>query len=235
MYPAQVGCILHDLILLMNSAPLNLSYRTRPIHKVSLTWRTAKEQYDSITFSRRLKEDDSMKTDQKILEGLKNGDPTALQHIFDRYWDKLFIYSNTILQNEDASKDIVQTLFLELWEKRDRLFIRHLKYYLYQSVKHNTLAYLRQHRFDELDELIVGTLEAENNVERQLAYAETHRSIHNIINKLPHKCRQIFLLSRFENLTNEQIAARLNLSIRTVETQISNALKKLRQDIHKSF
>ena len=150
---------------------------------------------------------------------------------FEAFYPLLVAFANKQIHNLEASKDIVQDLFVYVYENRDELHISGaLKNYLFGAVfnkcktyqrkmiiQENYVAHVQQNEQTEFQDLLVET--------------EGEQRIYQEINKLPKKCQLIFKLSRFEDFTNEEIAAKLNLSKRTVETQISKALKILRSKL----
>lgn len=133
-----------------------------------------------------------------------------------------------ILKDKEAALDVVQEVFIELWKKRQVLHVDHIKPYLYQSVKHKVIDYIRKQRIpltdlDYVDQFVSGSF-----TEDWLAQKELQSIVEQTIQQLPDQCRLVFKLSRFDELTNKEIAEQLNISVRTVENHISKALKYLR-------
>ena len=174
----------------------------------------------------------TFKADEEIFGQIKVGNPEAFQLLFDRYWKKLFVYAYKALNHPEACEDAVQEVFINLWERKEKLEISNLKGFLFQSVKNKIANHVRRTKFtrDHLDVISSASL-TDNSTENIIAYRETEHFIHSAIEQLPVRCREVFYLSRFERLNNQQIATKLNLSIRTVETHISNALKNLRHTL----
>jgi len=169
-------------------------------------------------------------SDQEIIDLFKSNADAGIKAIFDKYWDKLYHYSFKIVESEDAAKDIVQNLFVSLWENQAKAEnIRSLKHYLYQSVRNNTIQYLKNNQFGVLHEHLLAELKETEQEEKEQVHQEQNDLLKRRIEELPPKRKEIFTLSRYKHLSNEQIATKLNLSIRTVETQISNALRYLRK------
>lgn len=139
-----------------------------------------------------------------------------------------------VLKNQAASEDVVQNLFLNLWDRRDQLEeLQNPKAYIVQMARNGALDVIKkgenlgeEHIPLEFEETILD--EDSNNHEMKLA-------IEKAVSQLSPKCRLVFSLSRFEGLTNTEIAEHLDVSIRTVETQISNALKAFRTDLRQYF
>lgn len=168
--------------------------------------------------------------DFAILELFREDPQKGTKKIFDTYWDKLYHYAYGILQSEDAAKDVVQSLFINMWENRENARnIRNLKYYLYQSVKNNALKYINNHRFTELHEEVIRELEYLDTSDQELIDKKQSEEVEKRLATLPKRRREIFLLSRYDQLSNEEIARKQGLSIRTVETHISNAIKSLEE------
>jgi RNA polymerase sigma-70 factor (ECF subfamily) len=173
-----------------------------------------------------------MTIDEHILNQIKLGDQQAFHRLFDHYWKRLFVYALKALNNPEACEDAIQEVFIDLWERKEQLEISNLKGFLFQSVRNKIANQIRRTKFTEGHLSIISEASlSDNSTENTIDFQETELTIHSAIERLPHRCREVFYLSRFERLNNQQIAAKLNLSIRTVETHISNALKNLRSSL----
>lgn len=164
--------------------------------------------------------------EQELISNLKKGNERAYQLLFELHYAFLISYAAKFLPSIDLSREVVQKVFVRLFEKRHSLHIRSLKAYLTKSVYYACMEELRfEKKFVEQrdDDRI--------DLEDKLVQAEEEAAIWKAIDDLPEKCRQIFVMNRFDCFNNQQIADILNLSKRTVETQISLALKKLRKNL----
>lgn len=139
-----------------------------------------------------------------------------------------------LVRDQDSAKDIVHIIFINLWDKRDTISLdQPLRSYLYTSVHNRCLNHLRDRsRFidddaRDIDFLYDHSEQADSIIEQ----SETESRINDAINKLPEKCGQIFKLSRFEEKKYSEIASELDISVKTVEAQISKALRILREDL----
>jgi len=165
-----------------------------------------------------------------LFDDIRNGNEEAFNKAFDLYYSCLCFFADKVLHDFDLSRSVVQQVFVDLWIKRDRLQIDSLQSYLYQSVRNASLDVLK-HKKAELKYLSTLEKEESGQVNDFIEEAELADRINKAIQKLPEKCREIFLLCRFEELKYAEIAARLNISVKTVEMQISIALKKLRKEL----
>jgi RNA polymerase sigma-70 factor (ECF subfamily) len=151
--------------------------------------------------------------------------------IYLTYFDALHRYAYTIVRNEVIAEEMVHHMFWKVLEKPNGIQVHtSLKAYLYRAVHHECLNYLKHQKVRqnyETNHLGRNTTQDEN-VAHQLQYRELEQNLNEAINGLPEQCRTVFQLSRFENLKYAEIAVQLGLSIKTVETQMSRALKKLR-------
>lgn len=161
---------------------------------------------------------------------IRNGNEEAFNKAFDWYYSRLCFFADQILHDFDLSRSLVQQVFVDLWIKRDRLLVTSLQAYLYNSTRNASLDVLK-HKKVELRYL--SSLEQnEPAVEVDLIEeAELAQKINLSIQNLPEKCREIFLLCRFEGYKYTEIADRLNISVKTVEMQMSIALKRLRKEL----
>lgn len=153
--------------------------------------------------------------------------------LFKEYYQSLCRFALTIVPYENLAEEAVQNVFVYLWEKRKTLLIKtNVKGLLYQSVYNESIRLRKrrlQNRNYEAEYLQQLLPEFENSDQPDLDFIKT--AISNAIINLPEKCRDIFIMRRKEGLTNEEIANYLGISVKTVESQMTIALKKLRTEL----
>lgn len=157
----------------------------------------------------------------------------AFEQLFRQYYAPLVVYAGKYVTSQDVAKEIVQDFFVKLYEKRNTLSIDvSVKSYLYRSIYNCCINYINQRNLQDkhLKNIDLEKNE-EDNLEDEIDSVELQYKIYEIIEGLPTKCRRIFKMNRLEGFKNEEIASQLNLSKRTVETQISKALKVLRREL----
>jgi RNA polymerase sigma-70 factor (ECF subfamily) len=167
-----------------------------------------------------------MSLDQNILT------PKGFENLFNRLYEGLCRSAFRIVQNEHTAEDIVQEVFCILWKRKEELQIDSYEGYLFRSVYNaslNTIKKRDYQAFKELEEEAYQYADISIDPEQQLQLSETQDKISKAVNNLPTACRTIFVLSRFENKSNKEIASELDLSIKTVENQMTKALRLLRQ------
>jgi RNA polymerase sigma-70 factor (ECF subfamily) len=138
------------------------------------------------------------------------------------------------LNDREAVEDLVQEFFVNLWVESPYLDIKiSLKSYLFTSIKNRCLDILKHKKVSEKYRKFIffGADKSESNVEHFFAEMELRQAIQIAMAKLPPRCREIFEASRLNNLSNQEISDKLGISKRTVELQISNSLKILRQEL----
>lgn len=167
------------------------------------------------------------------LLALRESDEKALRNIFDRYYPALLGDIYRIVPDEDTCQDLAQEVFVELWRKRKELEIHtSLRAYLRRAAVNRALNYLKTSKrtvFDDARDL-PETMEDEwheRNIKEERADLED--ALHRAIEKLPERCRVVFSLSRFENLSHKEIAEKLDISVKTIENQITKAMRMLRE------
>ncbi|BAV05685.1 RNA polymerase sigma-70 factor, ECF subfamily [Filimonas lacunae] len=171
--------------------------------------------------------------DNVLLDRLANGDEHALNEIYLLYWQDLFMCAYNVLKDKAACEDIVQDLFLQLWQKRSTIQINiSLRAYLYTAVRYNVFRQIRTGKvrsvlFEEAAERM-----AANTTEFIMAEKEMSKQVARVVAALPDKCREVYKLSREEQLTHKEIASRLNISTKTVENQLTIALKRVRASLN---
>lgn len=166
-----------------------------------------------------------------LVRQLKNGEESAYEMLFKEYYQVLVIFANKYLMDIESSKELVQELFVNIYEKRDKIEINSsLKSYLFRSVHNRAINQLsvKKTKNKYAEHVSRTTIIGENSIEKEMNKTELEHAVFRAIGELPPKCRDIFKLNRFDGLTNSEIADKLQLSKRTVETQISKALKILR-------
>ncbi len=176
---------------------------------------------------------DKTLSDNDLLEGFKRGDESAFAVIYDRHWSVLYRLAWRILENHDGAKDVVQEVFISLFENISKREITNLKAYLLQSIKYQCFMQLRSGKISAKHIERMENIVISNVVDEELEAKELSRVLDQQIASLPEKCREVFYLSRFEDLTNKKIAERLKISQKTVENQITKALKTLKMSVDK--
>jgi RNA polymerase sigma-70 factor, ECF subfamily len=172
--------------------------------------------------------------EQYLIQGLINRDQVVYDFIFHYYYSGLCAFGEHITRSQDAAEDIVQELFINLWVRHRQIQITSsLKNYLFTSVKNRSLDYLKreQRKIFKLTKLAHESEPDENLSTLWFAEAELREIVDKSLLKLPPRCREIFELSRMKGMKNQDIAEKLHLSKRTVELQVSNALKLLRTEM----
>lgn len=166
-------------------------------------------------------------SDEVLLERFSKGDELAFSLIFKKYSSVLYTSAYNLFRNKQACEDMVQELFVELWEKKHRLKIQTLKSYLFVAIKNKALMGIRSGKVF-MDEGVLAGICSKYETDQKLITKELTTLLYQSIDKLPKKCQLVFKLSRFEELTNREIAERLNISVKTVESQMTIALSRLK-------
>lgn len=175
-------------------------------------------------------------SEEKLLHGISKGEESAFRQVFDLYYQLLVTFAFRYIGDLDSSRNVVQDVFVGLFDKRESIVIHtSLKAHLYQSVRNRALNYLkrekmqRDHHYRILEEN-----EGNEAYDEPYGVEELQSHIGKVVNDLPAQCQKIFLMSRQEGIPNGEIAEQLLISKRTVETQISKALKRIREDLLKN-
>jgi RNA polymerase sigma-70 factor, ECF subfamily len=162
---------------------------------------------------------------------IKTLDEATFEQLFKSNFKGLCWYAVKYVKDLDTAKEIVQDAFISLWDKRDNIDLsKSVKSYLSSIIYTRSLNYIRDNK--KFNKELLGF----ENINQQSGYSQTDRLIEaelkeridTAIKELPEKCREIFMLSRFENLKYQQIADKLQISVKTVEAQMSKALQHMR-------
>jgi RNA polymerase sigma-70 factor (ECF subfamily) len=175
-------------------------------------------------------------TEKGFAELLRKGDLDAYKKVFDTYYASLAGYAYTILQDEELAGEMAQTVFYNLWIKRERLLIGFsLKAYLYRALHNACMDHLKTAGHAARYRKHVAALNPDQvspeTTDSKIALDELQERIRQALNALPPECRTVFQLSRFEGLTYAGIAVQLGISVKTVESQMGKALKRLRASL----
>ncbi len=171
-------------------------------------------------------------TDEQLLQGLYDGSEEAYRNLFFTYFEPLTFYANKYLNDWDASRDMVQEVMSHLFENRATIEINEsLKSFLYKAVGNRSLNVLRHEEVKSRHHSIIKSHSDEISEDDSMELSELEARINKLMNELPEACQRIFRMSRIEEKSNQEIADELNLSKRTVETQISKALKFFRNTL----
>lgn len=154
--------------------------------------------------------------------------------LFNLYYEELCRIVYPILKDAHAAEDIVQDVFAKVWLRKEELTVTtNYKAYLYKAVVFRALDYLRKQKntLKVKEELTVIHTQAYHEPDSAMEEVQLLKAIDSVIEKMPENMRIIFHLSRFSNLKNREIAEQLSISIKTVESNISKALKLMRDHL----
>lgn len=158
------------------------------------------------------------------------------QQDFYRYYQPLCQYANTLLKDAPASEDIVQEVFMRVWEKKQELIgKKELELYLFAAVRNNCLTWISKHNKARITPFTEDETEhVQTDYEEQpVSGKEYDELLKDAVRDLPPKCREIFVMSRVSELTYKGIADLLGISVKTVENQMGKALRILRSQVRK--
>lgn len=171
-------------------------------------------------------------TDEELITLLKGGDGLAFTEIYNRYWAEMYYHTFRMLKDEDSSKDVVQDVFSNLWLKSQSLNAgTRLSGHLYISVRNKVLNLIAQNKVRNDYLSSVAAFITQPTSEHLFDEREILKLVEEEIRKLPPRMREIFELSRKDNLSHKEIAEKLNLSDQTVKKQVQNALKIIKNKV----
>ena len=166
----------------------------------------------------------------------RNDDPVAYKELFLSFYNPLLRFALTLVKSRELAEEVVSDVFMNIWEKRKRIdSITNLKVYLFIAVKNTSLNYISKQRKNLTDKVDEADIEFESiyfNPEQLMVTAEMVARIRAAVDELPPKCKLIFKLIKEDELKYRDVAEILGISVKTVESQIAIALKKIGQAIH---
>jgi RNA polymerase sigma-70 factor (ECF subfamily) len=170
--------------------------------------------------------------DAELVRRIRAGDERALGEVFRAHFAGMASFVQRFVRSPDVAEELVQDVFLKLWTKREQLAeIETLRTYLFRAARNTALNHLRRQKLERrwqeeqgMDDDPPAAFAADEETTEQ----EVTAAVQEAINRLPPRCREVFLLSRDGGLTYAEIARSLEISVKTVETQMGRALKSLR-------
>lgn len=175
---------------------------------------------------------DINKGELSLVAKMIEGDMDSFKYFFDKYYDDLCNFVHIYLHDQALSEEVVQDIFVYFWENKGKLQINtSVKAYLFSASKFKSLNLIRdtKTRHKIIEKRWKAELKSHSDFDDSyLDTDELKRILNSAVDQLPPKCKEIFLLSKHEELSNHEIAKRLGVSVKTVENQMTIALKKLR-------
>jgi RNA polymerase sigma-70 factor (family 1) len=155
--------------------------------------------------------------------------PEIFNQMYISYWKKLNAFSYTMTQDKDLAQNIVQDVFVDLWERKDELNINAIEPYLFRAVKNQVFKHYQNNRFDKTvleDKFEDYVIDNFSSIDPELMDL-----LYSLLDKLPEKRKEVLLMYKFQDMSIDQIAEELGISKQTVKNQISAALKQLRKGL----
>jgi RNA polymerase sigma-70 factor (ECF subfamily) len=168
-----------------------------------------------------------------LLDGLKEGDMKIFDYLFHYYYSGLVVFSFSYIEDMDAAEDLVQDFFFHLWLNHEKLDIHQsIKSYFFTAIRNKSHNFIKRRKIEHRIEKELTYLHSKEVDEKNLLVeSELSERINEALDKLPEKCRKIFLMNRFEGMKPAEIAKQENISIRTVEGHIGKAVRMLRTEL----
>jgi len=180
----------------------------------------------------------SQLTDDELWKAVALNDARALTVLYNRYWKKLYKTAEYYLKDSDIAEQVVHDVFVVLWKRRAYLNIKNFANYIHITARYHVFKQLKAKKLSPIEYIeSYEDLETENSynkAEAKLNYRDFENRLAECLEPLPKRCREIFWLSRIENLSNEEIAEKFGISKRTVENQITAALRHIRSSLQEN-
>lgn len=173
-----------------------------------------------------------MQDELTLFRKMQKGDWKAFSFFFERYAEQLFHYVLGFVKCKEEAEDIVQETFIYLWTNRERIEYTGSVYaYLFRAVKNSCVDYKLHEKVEERYRQEVQMTEKEDEESVEENADDLYANIQLIMETLPQKCREIFIMGCVESMTYKEIAEQLNISVNTVKTQMKVAYKKIREEL----
>ncbi|HLP74071.1 MAG TPA: RNA polymerase sigma-70 factor [Bacteroidales bacterium] len=175
-----------------------------------------------------------MNGDREIIRRISEGDKGQFESLFRSSYVSLVRYAKVLIKDHDTAEEIVQDLFVKLWQERSKMSIESsLNGYLFRSVHNRCLHFVEHMKVVEryAEEMSKREQSFPENPAEILQYSELQDRVARILEKLPERCGKIFYMNRFEGLKYSEIAEKLSVSVKTVEANMGRALKEFRKEL----
>ncbi|MDI9863253.1 RNA polymerase sigma-70 factor [Flectobacillus sp. DC10W] len=169
--------------------------------------------------------------DSEIIQAWQAGDTDAFEILYQKYWRKLYSFARRTTPNAEDAQDLIQDVFAQLWMQKEQIDAGVFsESYLFAIVRNKLLDKIRKQyvREDYIQKILQSASESDFSTQQTILSNDLSNHLHQAVNVLPEKCKEVFQLSRFEQLTVDQIAQKLQLSPQTVKNQLSKALQVVR-------
>lgn len=179
-------------------------------------------------------------SDKELISSLQFGDKEVFEQLFHDNYKNLVLYAKKFVMDTETARDLVQDVFIYLWDKRQKLTIdKSISSYLFRAVHNACINHLKRESTKEnyIKQFLINLNEgsyktsASDDAHELVVCKDLSERIERIIESLPEQCRNIFRMSRFRGMKNKEIAEIYSISPRTVETQIYRALKVLKENL----
>jgi len=174
------------------------------------------------------------RAEKELVNALIKGDLLAFETLFNHYHKKLYYFAKGYLRSDEDAEDLIQEVFITIWKTRKDLK-EYLSFnsFLYTITYHSILKHFRKKGREKkyIDRYAADLNEEFDSTSADVEYREVLQRVNKYVEQLPEKRKRIFILSRFEGYNNTEIAEKLNISKKTVENQIYQALKFLREHL----
>ncbi|MCL3781053.1 RNA polymerase sigma-70 factor [Prolixibacteraceae bacterium JC049] len=178
----------------------------------------------------------NLNIDQLDVQKLKEGDIASFDKLFHKYADRLYQFSMKYLKSVEEAEEIVQSVFLYIWENREGLkpeqsFNAYLFTIANNKVKKYFLKKARENQYK--DEVITTFLEQQDNLDNKIDYKMLLKKVETIVNSMPAKRKEVFIMRKFNHLPIKEIAAKLDVSPKTIENHLTAAQKQILTELEK--
>ncbi len=179
--------------------------------------------------------EEDLHLDHQLMQRIKTGDNLAYDTLFKKYYAYLCMVVFRMTQDKVRAEDTVQEVMLEIWRKRETIQVNNaVKSYLHRAVRNKTLNQIRDQKMKfETEDQLKEVASTQSTPLEKMDGEELQNVIKTAYESLPEKCRLVFTLVKYEGLSYKEVAEKLEISVKTVENQISKALKIIRKAIKK--